>query len=244
MVLKGVLDSYKYASLPELNAVLQLYNVRADRGSEDSRIHRNRGLVYRILDDDGKPVGVPVKASLFYNKPTLSELERRFLKNEMERRNRKPATRNAVDSVLRKHPAAGLEAVVGQLAKQGVDVVLRQNKEGVIYGITYVDHKTGCVFNGSALGKEYSAKRMLERCGPAGDAKKVSGHLHEGIPPLERSRTSEIPVDHTIGIPVDPLPVIAGRTPLEVLTDAEQTSGYVPYDLRKRRKKKRRGLSK
>src|SRR5690606_3631992 len=37
-VLNVVLPTYKYSSLPELNAVLQQYNVLADRGSENSRI--------------------------------------------------------------------------------------------------------------------------------------------------------------------------------------------------------------
>src|ERR1700688_3340488 len=36
-VLDSILPAYKYASLPELNAVLRGYNVVADRGSEDSR---------------------------------------------------------------------------------------------------------------------------------------------------------------------------------------------------------------
>ena len=30
--------------------------------------------------------------------------------------------------------------------------------------MTYVDHTTKCVFNGSDLGKQYSAKAILERC--------------------------------------------------------------------------------
>lgn len=38
-------------------------------------------------------------------------------------------------------------------------------KDGIIYGLTYVDHRTACVFNGSTLGKPYSAKGVLERCG-------------------------------------------------------------------------------
>jgi hypothetical protein len=42
--------------------------------------------------------------------------------------------------------------------------VLRQNDDGIIYGITYVDHNTKCVFNGSHLGKQYSAKAILQRC--------------------------------------------------------------------------------
>jgi len=41
---------------------------------------------------------------------------------------------------------------------------LRQNAQGVLYGITYIDHRNQCVFNGSDIGKEYSAKAIQERC--------------------------------------------------------------------------------
>ena len=61
-MLNRVLKTYKYTSLPELNAVLKLYNVMADRCSENSMVYQNRGLLYCILDDNGKPVGVPIKA--------------------------------------------------------------------------------------------------------------------------------------------------------------------------------------
>ncbi len=70
-VLEAILNTYKYASLPELNAVLKQYNVMADRGSESSRIYQHEGLLYRILDEQGNNIGVPIKASSFYNKPTL-----------------------------------------------------------------------------------------------------------------------------------------------------------------------------
>lgn len=38
------------------------------RGSEESRVFKNNRLLYRILDKDLKPVGVPIKASDFYSK--------------------------------------------------------------------------------------------------------------------------------------------------------------------------------
>jgi hypothetical protein len=44
------------------------------------------------------------------------------------------------------------------LATERVNVILRQSKEGHIYGITYIDFNNKCVFNGSDLGKEFSAK--------------------------------------------------------------------------------------
>ncbi len=51
------------------------------------------------------------------------------------------------------------------LQKENIQVVLRQNEKGVIYGITYVDHRSKCVFNGSHLGKQYSANAIQQRCG-------------------------------------------------------------------------------
>ncbi|RYZ25610.1 MAG: relaxase, partial [Sphingobacteriales bacterium] len=70
-VLHNVLHRYHYTSLAELNAVLKLYNLAADAGAEGSRIPRNRGLLYRILDERGYPIGVPIKASAISFKPTL-----------------------------------------------------------------------------------------------------------------------------------------------------------------------------
>jgi hypothetical protein len=53
------------------------------------------------------------------------------------------------------------------LQKENIQVVLRQNDKGVIYGITYVDHRIKCVFNGSHLGKQYSANAIQQRCAAA-----------------------------------------------------------------------------
>ncbi len=163
-VLNSVLNTYKYTSLAELNAVLQQYNVAADRGNENSRIYKNNGLVYRILDANGNKVGVPVKASDFYNKPTLGYLETKFKLNETARPPQKARVKNAVDLALLKNPDHSIASLIRALEKIGIDTVLRQNSNGVLYGVTYVDHQTKCVFNGSDLGKPYSAKGIQERC--------------------------------------------------------------------------------
>jgi hypothetical protein len=60
-----VIDTYKYTWLHELNAVLTLYNIVADRGSEDSKIYQKRGLVYRVLDEHGNKIGTPLRQVLF-----------------------------------------------------------------------------------------------------------------------------------------------------------------------------------
>lgn len=163
-VLDAVLPTYKYASLPELNAVLRQYNVAADRGSEDSRTYKRNGLTYRILDERGNKIGVPIKASDFYNKPTLTYLQKRYQLNETAKQPHRARVKNAIDFALLKRSDVDLEKLIQALEKDGIKTVLRQNDKGQIYGITYVDFRTKCVFNGSDLGKQYSAKAISERC--------------------------------------------------------------------------------
>lgn len=42
-------------------------------------------------------------------------------------------------------------------------MVLRYTNEGRIYGVTFIDHNTMTVLNGSRLGKEFSANAINER---------------------------------------------------------------------------------
>ncbi|AEV97461.1 Relaxase/mobilization nuclease family protein [Niastella koreensis GR20-10] len=161
-ILDYVIRRYKYTSLPELNAVLKQYNVMADPGKEGSRIHKNGGLVYRVLDAGGSKIGVPIKASAFYNKPTLKTLEQLFPRNELLRQNYKIRVKNSIDLALIK--PVSVPDLKELLRKEGIAMELRQNDQGLLYGITYVDHRNQCVFNGSDLGKQYSAKAIQECC--------------------------------------------------------------------------------
>lgn len=163
-VLDHVLPTYKYTSIAELNAILQQYNVLADGGGEGSNIYRNRGLVYRILDENKNRVGIPIKASLIYNKPTLKNIETRFAENETKQQRYKRRAMNVIDFALVNKKCKSLKEFSEALQKEKISVVLRQNDNGIIYGITYVDHQTKCVFNGSHLGKQYSANGIQQRC--------------------------------------------------------------------------------
>jgi len=40
--------------------------------------------------------------------------------------------------------------------------VLRHTEDGRIYGATFIDHRTGCVLNGSRMDKELSANALQE----------------------------------------------------------------------------------
>ncbi|SEI46110.1 Relaxase/Mobilisation nuclease domain-containing protein [Dyadobacter koreensis] len=242
IVLQSVIPSYHYSSLAELNAVLGQYNVTAEAGSQDSRIYKHRGLVYRVLDKDGAKTGVPVKASAFYFKPTLKALEKRFAAAEPERCRQKSRVKNAVDLALL-NQTHSLESLGRALAKKGVRLVERKSGKGLVYGLTYIDMQTKCVYNGSYLGKNYSAKAVQERCQlkperekkvPESAPKSKQKYPHEPVVTAGFSK----PVDQ--GLTDSPTGSTADKNLWEALMLPVSDPGYVPWQLRRKRKKKRK----
>ncbi len=222
-VLNAVIPHYKYTTLGELNAVLNLYNVKAERGKENSKMFQNKGLIYQILDENKKTVGVPIKASSFYSKPTLSQLEINFVAAKTARIINMKRTRNAIDLLLLKYPSITLSQLETRLANQGIKVVVRKNEQGLIYGMTYIDHNTRCVFNGSSLGSEYAAKRLLQRLGHSSHSEKQYT-VPDGTDQKHGSFISAAEVQRIID------DVLYAGTP----------SDYVPRELKNKRKKRRR----
>ncbi len=161
-VLDAVINQYKYTSLAELNAILKQYNVIADRGKEDGITYNSKGLLFKVLDENGKKVGVPIKASSIYSQPILSNLEKKFEENEIKRQPDKQKLKIALDIHLVKNPRS-LDELIKALQKENIHVVLRQNDKGLIYGVTFIDTRTKSVFNGSDLGKQYSAAALQEK---------------------------------------------------------------------------------
>jgi hypothetical protein len=213
----------------------------AERGSENSRVYQHNGLFYRILDTEGNPVGVPIKASLFYNNPTLKFSEEKFKENEAKRVPHKSRIKNAIDMFLTGKKAT-LQDLIKALEKQGIHVALRQNDTGLIYGITYVDHQTKCVFNGSVLGKQYSAKAIQERCQQkAVPEQKLPPHSAQEPIELQHqatafeAETKAHPNVLQIAVPFKEIENI-----LDTLMQTEQTANYLPYQLKRKRKKRRR----
>lgn len=236
-VLEHTFSKYRYTSLSELNAVLGCYNVMAQAGEEGSRMEWHGGLLYRVLDDAGNPVGVPIKASAFYNKPTLKNLRKLFVINQGKRLRHKARLKNAVDVALDRKGIT-LDRFTEELSSQGIDVIARRNEQGFLYGVTYVDHVTKCVFNGSALGKPYSAKAIRDRCGiPLVSSPDETRGKREQIEHSQRSSDARTRVrpplsDHTFGLLVTEF--------LDRLFEQEYVPDYVPYELSLRKKKRKR----
>lgn len=240
-VLDSVLNQYKYTSLPELNALLQLYNVRAERGSEDSRSYKLRGLVYRVLDQQGHPVGVPIKASLFHNRPTLAFIEKQFLKNDVARQQHKNKIKSTIDFIIATKQPKSLQELEETLGRNGIKMVLRQSDEGQLYGITYIDFRSKCVFNGSTLGKSYSAKGILERLnipqGLISTANRIttdSNSIEKPSPQAFESNNKQEGFKSGADI------IGADQSLIDTLLQHEYAPNGLPYEWKKRKKRKRK----
>jgi hypothetical protein len=231
-VLDVVLHQYKFTSLPELNAVLKLWNVMADRGQETSKMYQSKGLVYRVLDEKGNKIGTPIKASAFYNKPTLAFLEQKFKENESLREQHKRSLKLAIDiALLRRHK--DVNSFKNELYKKGIDVITRQSAQGNIYGITYVDHQNKTVFNGSDISKEYSAKALLEKF-----------TVSEQKPAVKQVQKSELSFGklEEKSLAGEIKTTVENSTVLADLLHPEKQDNYVPHQFKKKRKKQSKPL--
>ena len=150
---------YKFQSIDEYNAVLGLYNVKCEQ--TDGRVNGREyhGLVYFATDDDGKVIASPFKASRLGKFASRTAIDSRF-ERAKDKVDVAPTRRKVADALA---SSSGKDDFVEKLRERNTDVVFRYTDEGRIYGVTFVDHNTMTVLNGSRLGKEYSANALNVR---------------------------------------------------------------------------------
>tara|TARA_R110000868_G_scaffold296012_2_gene556273 strand:- start:6921 stop:8207 length:1287 start_codon:yes stop_codon:yes gene_type:complete len=156
-VVRHLPNYYKYQTLGEYNALLSLFNITTEKVEGELHDKSQQGLLYIPLNEKGERAGHPFKASLFGKSAGLPALELHFakcktgLKDHPNKQTLKAAVTIALQS------ASDEQAFKKQLGEQGINVVVRRNDTGRIYGITFIDHNSKAVWNGSRLGKELSA---------------------------------------------------------------------------------------
>lgn len=164
-IVSTVLRTYKFTSFAEYNSILKQFNVKADRGKEDTIMFKKRGVVYSIIDNEGKRIGIPFKASMLTGKPTLNRIEKKFEQNRKKRQPYKDNLKERIEKIWNNYPSISKNTFFRELQSQQIAIVFRQNESGFVYGATFIDHKNKTVFNGSSLGKVFSAKAIKERLG-------------------------------------------------------------------------------
>jgi len=86
--------------------------------------------------------------------------------NESAREPFKQKLKDVIDAAFAKQTSS-IKNLIEELEKNQVYTALRKNAEGRLYGVTFVDNETKCVFNGSNLGKQYSAAALQNRINEA-----------------------------------------------------------------------------
>lgn len=181
---------YMFQTIGEYNAILSLYNIRCEQ--TDGRVNGREyhGLVYFATDDDGKTIATPFKASRLGKFASRTAIDSRFEKAK-DKIEVAPTKRN-VDDVLAN--AADKSDFIAKLKVRNIDVVFRYTDEGRIYGVTFIDHGTMTVLNGSRLGKEFSANAINDRFNnPA----KVPVNNPDNITPIVVPPLEQMPEDTT-----------------------------------------------
>jgi len=161
-VIKPAVKFYHCPSFKEYRALLSTYNICVEEVKGEMYGKPYNGLVYFATDDKGKKVGNPFKASLFGKAVGYEALQKSFKasKEKLKEKHLAPKTKEVVAGALRR--SATKEDFRDNLYRKGIDVLFRENDEGRLYGITFIDHSNGCVVNGSRLGKELSANAVAE----------------------------------------------------------------------------------
>ena len=161
-VIKPAVKFYHCPSFKEYRALLSTYNICVEEVKGEMYGKPYNGLVYFATDDKGKKVGNPFKASLFGKAVGYEALQNRFKasKEKLKGKQFAPKTKAAVVGAL--NHSATKEDFMDNLHRKGIDVLFRENEQGRLYGITFIDYNNGCVANGSRLGKELSANAVAE----------------------------------------------------------------------------------
>lgn len=162
--LQYVLENYHYRSVPELNAALRLYNLTVKGGAPGTRLHEHGGLIYQILDEQGKPRNKPMKASKLPFKPTLKNLEPRFAANGSLSADEVSNVRYTLEDIFKNKPAT-TENFLDQLRLNRLAAVPAFGAKGELADLHFVDLSSKRVLSASDLGSSYTAAAMRERLG-------------------------------------------------------------------------------
>jgi len=169
-VIRPITKEWYFQSFNEYKTLLSLYNIGVEEvkgvissscgGSPEGEGGRDLGVVglsYSALNAKGERVGSQLKSSLFGKEAGLEALNKRYVKSKetIKDRGLKERSKKIIsEALLNCKSRPELEIA---LEKQNISAIFRENEQGRIYGATFIDHEQKCIFNGSSLGKEFSA---------------------------------------------------------------------------------------
>lgn len=183
---------YKYDSLTSYNALLSLFNIRAERIEASYNGQIKQGLVYFVINEKGEKVSNPFKAPLFGKNASYQKLEKHFKasKEKLKISTNKANLKQTIEVVL--NTTNSQQEFKEELLNQGINVVIFQNKDNRIFGVTFIDHNSKSVYKGSDLGKSLSANMLNEKWS------NIEDHTNSILIPSQQTKTNESDELHPI----------------------------------------------
>jgi hypothetical protein len=237
---------YQFQTFGAYNALLSLFNITAQEVKGEYNGIPKLGLVYFALNEKGEKASSPFKASLFGKNAGLAQLQSHYERSRINLKDSpaKQSVKGRIESVMQS--VSNESEFKKKLLEQGMNLVIRRNAEGRIYGVTFIDHKSRCVCNGSELGKNLSANSFnywLNNKKPENPAYKSSVSEKDAMMKTEISQSSNMPdflikenMPHTYE--QNSFDVLGGLLPQAQTEDYEEQV----FDNRMKRKVKRRRL--
>jgi hypothetical protein len=233
-----VMKRYRFSSLTEFNAVLRQYNVMADRGKEGMVMYKKNGLRFSLLDSKGNKVGVPIKASALYSRPTMKTLQNVFETNTLLKESHKERLTKVIESFFHateKHTRANF---CGYMKLYEINAMFREGKDGRVYGLTLIDNRKCAVFNGRDLGKGYSGQALMKRFDVKPKVLMAGEKERQGI----ASQGSELPQLQFRDLSLPHWIKDHAKEFFDLLKAEKPPQDPIDPALKKRRKKKRRRM--
>lgn len=178
---KPLLKLYRFQTMGELRALLSLYNIGIEevKGEANGRFYH--GILYTVKDNNGETIATPIKSARLGKITGAEELQKRMewstqrIKADKCRERLRPLIADAL------RLSVSEQDFRERLARMRIDLILRRNDTGRIYGVTFIDHDSRTVLNASRLGKEFSAN-MLDRCFNRPEARLPESLPHPSLP--------------------------------------------------------------
>jgi hypothetical protein len=159
-IAKSVMSHFYFQSFGEYRTLLEQFNVTVEEVKGEHKGKPYQGLIYSVIDDKGEKVGVPIKSSKFGKSVGYDAMQKHFehSKSAIEKNRIRENLRPVIAKAMK--DAKSIDDFKLLLKEKGIGAIFRQNEQGRIYGVTFIDYQNQAILNGSRLGKVFSANQF------------------------------------------------------------------------------------
>jgi hypothetical protein len=226
-IIRPISRSWHFQSFNEYKALLSGYNVHVAEVKGEHRGKLYTGIVYAALNEKGEVFGTPIKSSKFGKQTGSDAIQKRIEKSKetIKTKNLKESPKAIISKGMAS--CRNMKDFEKQLLKNRISVIFRKNESGRIYGVAFIDHRQKFVFNGSRLGKNFSANVFQE---------KFNGNEQS----LEQKKSSEFVPPQSTFTPDSALENLTGLLALENRGENPEEEAFIRRMKRKKRRKRNR----